>query len=89
MPRAKKTVEPVEAGEVEFDETNVTATVEESSLEVPAAAVAEEEVLDTRNGFYLIRKGSQYGVKQGSLLIAPLGDQAEAEQLFRGMTRKF
>lgn len=50
----------------------------------------DEEVLDRRLGFILFRKGKFYSVKNSQgVLIAPLTTREEAEQLFRGMSRKF
>jgi len=89
MPTKKKVEEtPTEEVEVVATETAVTeAPTEEVAETTPAV---EEEVLETKNGFTFFRRGDEYAVLQGSIAIAPYTtDRGAAEQLFRGMTRKF
>jgi hypothetical protein len=78
MPKKKKVVTP-----------EAEATVAEAVGTVTHTHVTEE-VLETRNGFTLCRKGEGFSVKNPlGEVIAPWGERAEAEQLFRNMSRKF
>lgn len=98
MPR--KSANAVSLEEMQ-DETTSTTEVEtteevvETPTETEAPQLAEEpveeteEVIETKNGFSLFRQGDKYTVKQGNINIAPFMGKDEAEQLFRGMTRKF
>lgn len=99
MPKTKKVEDDLEITPTET-ETPVEETVE-TEVETPAEAPVEEAVepeavdettenLETRGQFTLFRQGDKYSVKDNfGRVVAPLTSQAEAEQLFRGFTRKF
>lgn len=92
MPTKKKSsvIAEVEAPRVVTTTSNEVAVAPVAEVvELPETSEKTEEILDTRGDFSLVRRGTEYVVLQVGVQISPASTLAEAEQLFRGMTRKF